>query len=160
MIPISPKVKLAVLLILVGGLAALQAIQPLAPTWAWIAAVVKVLSLVEAYLTVPGGTATELKALRMATKVSITGLLLLTLVTTQVACPAAAPAAGPSASCVSTVVADALKGMTLDQILADAGPGCVKDAAEVYAILSGSPDPQVPATKAFGEAKARKAGPS
>lgn len=71
-------------------------------------------------------------------------------------CPAAVPVVGPVASCVSIVLADALKGDTVAQILADAGPTCVTSAEEVIAILLGSADPAVHATKAFAEAMASR----
>ena len=68
-------------------------------------------------------------------------------------CPQAVPAVVPVASCVTKVTEDALKGMTLAQIVAAAGPGCVTDAEDVIAILLGSADPRVKATVAYGQAR-------
>lgn len=79
------------------------------------------------------------------------------LAATQSGCPQAVPAVAPVASCVTSVVSDALRGMTIAQIVAAAGPGCVTDAEDVIAILLGSGDPRVPSTKAYGEAKAARA---
>jgi hypothetical protein len=73
-----------------------------------------------------------------------------------VGCPQAAPVVQPTASCVSSVLADALQGMTLEQIVAAAGPGCVVDAEEVITILLGSGSALVSTTKAGVEAKARR----
>ena len=73
-----------------------------------------------------------------------------------IGCPAAVPVVGPVASCVSTVIADALKGDSIAQILADAGPACVTSAEEVITILLGSSDPAVQQTPAFAEATAKR----
>ena len=82
--------------------------------------------------------------------VTVTGLCVaLACMTGLVACPQAVPAVVPVASCVAKVTDDALKGMTIAQIVADAGPGCVVDAEEVIAILLGSKDPRVAGTPAF-----------
>ncbi|HLK36902.1 MAG TPA: hypothetical protein VKU41_09145 [Polyangiaceae bacterium] len=72
--------------------------------------------------------------------------------------PQQLPAVVPAASCVTDVVADALKGMTIGEIIKAAGPGCVTDAEDVIAILLGSGDPRLPATKAYGQAKMARAG--
>ena len=74
------------------------------------------------------------------------------------ACPQAVPVVGPVASCVTQVVSDALAGMTIEQIVASAGPGCVTDAEDVIAILLGSKDPRLPATVAYKDAMARRIG--
>lgn len=67
-------------------------------------------------------------------------------------CAAGLAAVVPAASCVATVFDDALKGMTIQQIVAAAGPGCVTNAEEVIAILMGSADPDVKGTAAYREA--------
>jgi hypothetical protein len=59
MLPIPNKFKLPILLVLVGGVGALQAVSHLEPTWAWIGAVVQVASLLEAFVTVPNATAAK-----------------------------------------------------------------------------------------------------
>jgi hypothetical protein len=63
------------------------------------------------------------------------------------------PAAAPVAACVSTVIEDAVSGMSIAQIIAAAGPGCVTDAEDVIAILIGSTDARLTATPALAEAK-------
>ncbi|MHB8330781.1 MAG: hypothetical protein ACYDDA_05245 [Acidiferrobacteraceae bacterium] len=67
-------------------------------------------------------------------------------------CPAAAPAVGPAANCASIVIADALKGMTLAQIFADAGPSCGNDLAQIVTELLGSTDPNVTSSKGYVDA--------
>jgi len=71
-------------------------------------------------------------------------------------CPQAVPAVVPVASCVARVTADALQGMTLDEIVKAAGPGCVTDAEEVITIILGSPNPRVAATPAYKTAASRR----
>jgi hypothetical protein len=68
------------------------------------------------------------------------------------ACPPVAPVVAPTSSCVTKVIEDALKGMTVQQIVDDAGPGCVTDAAQVITILLGSDSPGVAKTSAYREA--------
>jgi hypothetical protein len=53
MIPIPNSIKLPILLVLVGGVGALQAIGHLEPTWGWIGGVAQVMALLEAFFTVP-----------------------------------------------------------------------------------------------------------
>lgn len=72
------------------------------------------------------------------------------------ACPPAVPVVGPVSACVTTVVQDAIAGMTIDQILANAGPGCVADAEQVISILLGTSDPRVKGTLAYGQALAAR----
>jgi hypothetical protein len=57
MLPIPNSIKLPILLVLVGGVGALQALAHLEPAWAWIGAVVQVASLLEAFVTVPNAAA-------------------------------------------------------------------------------------------------------
>ena len=83
-------------------------------------------------------------------------LSFLALVASLAACPQAVPAVAPAASCVASVVSDALQGMTLDEIVKAAGPGCVTDAEEVITILLGSPNPRVAATPAYKTAASRR----
>jgi hypothetical protein len=72
------------------------------------------------------------------------------------ACPQAAPVVQPTASCVAAVLADALQGMTVAQIVQAAGPGCVADVEEVVTILLGSGSAGVRASRAYGEAQLRR----
>lgn len=73
-----------------------------------------------------------------------------------VACAQAIPAAVAGAPCVATVIQDAISGMTVAQIVAAAGPGCVKDAEDVFTILLGSSEPKLAGTRALGEARAAR----
>jgi hypothetical protein len=68
----------------------------------------------------------------------------------------ACPAAVPGVSCVAEVLSDALKGDSLAQILADAGPTCVTSVEEIITILLGSDDPRVQASPAYQEAAAKR----
>jgi hypothetical protein len=89
----------------------------------------------------------------------VMSLLVVALITTQTACPQGIPVVGPAASCVTAIVTDALKGMTLAEILADAGPGCAKDVAEIVTVLFGAAatEPRITGTKAYGEAQVIRA---
>lgn len=82
--------------------------------------------------------------------INVAGLLVLSAVA-GTSCLKAVPVIGPTVSCVSTIVADALKGMTLDQILNDAGPQCVQSIDQVIAILVGEAarNPMVRETLAY-----------
>jgi hypothetical protein len=82
-------------------------------------------------------------------------VLVLALGLGSVGCAKAIPIIGPAASCVMTVIADALKGMTLDQIVADAGPTCVTSVDQVIAILVGEAgrNPMVRDTPAYRDAR-------
>lgn len=72
-------------------------------------------------------------------------------------CAAGAAAVVPAASCVASVIEDAVAGMSIPQIVAAAGPGCVTDAEDVVAILLGSTDARLPQTTAYAQAKAIRA---
>lgn len=161
MLPIPANIKFIVLVVLVGAIGALQAIAPLEPTWAWIAAVVKMLAVAEAFFTVPQGAADKLAAsaakVRAVLPLVFVAAVAAIGVATQTGCPSAVPVVGPAASCVSAVIADALAGMTVAQILTKEGAGCVADASEIVTILLGSKDPAVQQTKAFAMAKAMRA---
>ena len=84
-------------------------------------------------------------------------LSFLALFASLAGCPQAVPAVVPGASCVASVIADALQGMTVAEIVTAAGPGCVTDAEEVVTILLGSKDPRVAATVAFKTAVSLRA---
>lgn len=53
MIPMNPKVKLIVGLVVVGGIGALGALGKVEPTWQWIGGIVQVLTAVELFFTPP-----------------------------------------------------------------------------------------------------------
>lgn len=53
------------------------------------------------------------------------------------------PAAVPAVDCVGRVTADALKGMTVAEIVADVAQPCALDAAQVISILAASKDAKV-----------------
>jgi len=78
---------------------------------------------------------------------ALTALVLLPAMTSG--CPQAAPAVAPALSCVEKVLADALAGLSIDEIAAKEGPSCASDAAEVAEILLGSADPNVQGTPAY-----------
>lgn len=82
-------------------------------------------------------------------------LMLASLVVPSAACLKAVPVIGPATSCVSSIVADALKGMSLDDILKDAGPTCVQSIDDVIAILVGeaSRNPMVRYTAAYRDTR-------
>jgi hypothetical protein len=69
-----------------------------------------------------------------------------------VACGLFGAVEAPIADCTGRVLADAAKGMTVVQIVEDAGGPCALDAAAVMALLLASKDPTVHASKAYGEA--------
>lgn len=54
------------------------------------------------------------------------------------ACAPAAPAVAPAASCVSAVIADAVAGLTIPEIVAKEQGPCIQDAEQVIALLIGS----------------------
>jgi len=74
-------------------------------------------------------------------------------------CARAVPVVGPTTACVSSVVTLALQGMTLEQIVAQAGPDCVQSVEQVITILlnSGVNAPAVRQTRAYAQAYARRA---
>jgi hypothetical protein len=88
-------------------------------------------------------------------KVPPLAVLALVLGLGSAGCAKVIPVIGPVASCVMTVIADALKGMTLDQIVADAGPTCVTSIDQVIAILVGEAgrNPMVRDTPAYRDAR-------
>lgn len=172
MVPIPAKYKIILGTIIIGLVASGQYLLKLGIAWVWLPPVLAGAIYIEGFLTVPAGatkTINELTAVtqRLSAKIEdkVVGLLLVLatcgglvgIAATQTGCPAAVPAVGPAASCVSAVVADALAGLSIDEILAKEKGACVADLEEVIAILLGSTKPQVVATKAYGEAKARRA---
>ena len=108
------------------------------------------------HLNSPGANLATAAALKDAAttvaKAAPIALLLLLL-----HCGNAAAAVSPGAACVASVIQDALSGMTIAQIVAAAGPGCVTDAEDVVTILIGSGDPRVGSTMAFAQAQALRA---
>lgn len=53
MIPINPKVKLVIGLILIGAAGAIEALAKVEPSWTWAGTVVQGLTALELYFTVP-----------------------------------------------------------------------------------------------------------
>jgi hypothetical protein len=58
MIPLNPRLKLVLGLVVIAAIGALQALGKAEPTWTWVGLVVQLLTASELYLTVPGNTAT------------------------------------------------------------------------------------------------------
>jgi hypothetical protein len=58
MIPLNPRLKLILGLVVIAAIGAIQALGKAEPTWTWVGLVVQLLSASELYLTVPGSTAT------------------------------------------------------------------------------------------------------
>lgn len=77
-----------------------------------------------------------------------TGLLL--------GCPQAIPAVQPTEQCVSAVIADALAGLNVNQILDKDGGVCGQDLAVIIAVLLQSSRPAVQATVAYKDAVSRQ----
>jgi|SRR5208337_2274558 len=71
-------------------------------------------------------------------------------------CPQAAAVAPPVIDCSARIVQDAIAGMTLEQIVADAGPACGADLLTVLTTVLASQDARVTASKAYIEAIAVK----
>lgn len=63
MIPIPATVKLVVGLVLVGGIAALQALAKVEPAWTWAGGVVQMLTMLELFFTVPPSASAKLAKL-------------------------------------------------------------------------------------------------
>ena len=57
MIPIPATLKLVIALVLVGGIAALQALAKVEPGWQWAGGVIQLLTVLEVYFTVPPSAA-------------------------------------------------------------------------------------------------------
>ncbi len=80
------------------------------------------------------------------------------IIALAVACtPQQASAVAPGASCVAAVIADAIQGMGINEILQKEKGSCVQDVEEVIAILLGSGDPHVQATLAYRAARSIRA---
>lgn len=69
-----------------------------------------------------------------------------------IACPQAGAVVPPTIDCGSRIVQDAIAGMTVEQIIADAGPACGADLLQVLTTLLASQDARVVASKAYLEA--------
>lgn len=78
MIPIPANIKLALLVLIVGAIGALHAITTVEPTWSWVGTTVQVLSLVEAFFTLPSSKKPPVSAAAL--------LLVFGLATTTTAC--------------------------------------------------------------------------
>lgn len=165
MIPLPANVKLVIGLILVAGIAALQALSKVEPAWTWAGGALSVLTMLELYFTVPstaagraGSDAT--KASAAATAAKPLGVLLMICMLSCAAAPLIVP---PIVDCGAYIIEDAAKGMSFAQILADAGPKCGADASEILTVLLGSKDTRVLGSPAYAEARklqlAAKAAP-
>src|SRR5277367_915522 len=66
-------------------------------------------------------------------------------------CPQGAAVVPPTVDCGARIIQDAIAGMTLEQIVADAGPACGADLLQVLTTLLGSQDAKVTVSKAYLE---------
>src|SRR5579872_201274 len=73
MLPIPPKYKLLLLVVLSGAVAALQNLAKLEPGAAWATSIGQMLLLLEAFLTTPQGAADQIRALQHAARVMVLG---------------------------------------------------------------------------------------
>jgi hypothetical protein len=79
----------------------------------------------------------------------LAGFLSVTLLT---ACPAAIKDIPPAVDCGERILLDAIQGMTIEQILADAGPACGADLIAIVSKVSTSKDARVMASVAYRQA--------
>jgi len=87
---------------------------------------------------------------RSVVALACAGALLLVLA----ACPQAVQSVPPALDCGTLVVDEALKGLTLEQIIADAGPRCGLDVLQIIGILTApTASPNVTATHAAAQAR-------
>ena len=68
------------------------------------------------------------------------------------ACPAAIKDIPPAVDCGERILLDAIQGMTIEQILADAGPACGADLIAIVSKVSTSKDARVMASVAYRQA--------
>jgi hypothetical protein len=169
MIPIPAKYKGPIGVVLIGVIASLQALAKLNSAWSWITAVVQILTAVELYVTVPSGAQEQMRALRAAASKAAAVLVVVGsgaafalggVAIAQGCMPQQAAAIVPAAACVASVIADAIGGMTIAQIVAKEGPGCVADGEQVAAILLGSSEPKLVGTVALDEARMKRGLPA
>lgn len=164
MIKMNPLVKLIIGTVLAGLIPAGQYFVGHASAGmgaaGWVSSLVAAFVYADAYFTKPHTMSADAKAAAVKAVGSIFLVLPFTVFMAVIfampltGCPQAVPAVQPIVSCVSAVVADALAGMTVDQIVKKEGASCVADAAEVVTILMGNVQkfPQLKSTVAYGEA--------
>jgi hypothetical protein len=75
MIPLPANVKLVLGLVLVAGIAALQALSKVEPAWSWAGGVVQALTMLEMFFTVPPATAAKMARLTAAVSATLHSLL-------------------------------------------------------------------------------------
>lgn len=93
---------------------------------------------------------------RVRTALAVVALGVAGLIVT--ACPQAVQSVPPALDCGTRVVDDALKGMTFEEIVTDAGPKCGLDVLQIIGILTArDAPPNVVATRAAAQARDLKA---
>jgi hypothetical protein len=92
-------------------------------------------------------SASALGIVSTTAKLAASSLFLLLL-----SCAAAVPIVAPAVDCASAIISDALAGMTIEQIEADAGPKCGADLISVVTTLANSTDAKVQTSPAYKEA--------
>jgi hypothetical protein len=76
MIPLPANVKLVLGLVLVGSIAAIQALYKVEPAWSWAGGVVQALTVLEMFFTVPPATAARLAKMSAAATAGLHTMLL------------------------------------------------------------------------------------
>jgi hypothetical protein len=69
-----------------------------------------------------------------------------------VGCPQATPVVAPATDCGAAIIADALAGLTIEQILAKEGERCGADLIAIVETILKSTNPNISATMAYREA--------
>jgi hypothetical protein len=154
---LPPKVQHVIHMLLACAIAVFVVLKsdPTLGALPWVVAIGTVLTVLNTVFTSTPGDAKKIENLqgRVTSLLTKMGppLAVLLFALSQSACAQAIPVIGPTISCVSTIVADALKGETLEQILQDAGPGCVTSIDQIIAILVGEAqrNPMVRETAAY-----------
>ena len=148
MIPLPASIKLVIGLILIGGIAALQALAKVETGWLWAGGVIQFLTAAELYFTVPSAAAKQLAA-KVAPPAAFL-LILGALATTQPACKGSALpvienvvsvveadlAAGKSDAQMASDVCAALGGSVLTDAICASAETILQDVI-VYLIDSG-----------------------
>jgi hypothetical protein len=149
MIPINPTVKFWILVVLTGASGALAAIFKLQPTWAWIAAVLPVLAVVESYFTVPASKDGPKSAVGKLPPLYVL-FFVCALGLACAGCPQADATIPADVVLIECVADDAVAQKPIAQIVTD----CGTDLDTVVAILLASKKPTVAQSPAALEAKA------
>lgn len=172
MVPLSANAKLVLGGVLIVLITLGHYLVNAGVTWMWLSPILTALIYIDGLFTTPPKAQraiNELQAQKVALTARVGGANMMGLAFASLAaarmlaslaglavacllavslsgCPQGAAAVGPGLSCVSAVVADALSGMTLEQILDKEKGPCVKDLSEVIAILVGA-EAQTPAVR-------------